>query len=184
MTRLESGGLTVKKEWQPVQEVIGSALHRLDRRLSGRRVTTHIPDDLPLASFDGVLIEQVLMNLLDNAVEYTPSGSAIDISARRIDGAIEIEVSDSGPGLPTGTEKWVFQKFFRAGRSTSNRRGMGLGLAICRGIVEAHGGTIDARNRADAGGSGAIFRLTLPAGATPPPTVVDPGAAADHLTHA
>jgi two-component system sensor histidine kinase KdpD len=163
MTRLESGGLVVKKEWQPIQEVIGSALHRLDRRLQGRRVMTDIPADLPLVPFDGVLIEQVLMNLLDNAVEYTPPGTAIDLHARAIDKAIEIEITDHGPGLPAGTEQRVFQKFFRAG--PANRRGIGLGLAICRGIVEAHGGTIAARNRP---GAGASFRLTIPITGKPP----------------
>ena len=164
MTRLESGELSVKKEWQPIQEVIGSALHRLAQRLGDRPVTTDVPDDLPMVAIDATLIEQVLMNLLDNAVEYTPSVSAIDIRARHAGGSIEIEVADHGPGLPPGTEDRVFQKFFRAA-PPANRRGIGLGLAICRSIVEAHGGSISARN--DPGG-GAAFRFTIPITGAPP----------------
>ena len=164
MTRLESGGLPVKKEWQPIQEVIGSALHRLDRRLANRPVTTHVPDDLPLVQIDGTLIEQVLMNLLDNAVQYTPPHSGLEISARQSGNALEVEVADKGPGVPPGTEQRVFQKFFRAGTAT-DRRGIGLGLAICRGIIEAHGGKITARNRT---GGGASFSFTIPLTGTPP----------------
>ncbi|MGB7157202.1 MAG: ATP-binding protein, partial [Tepidisphaeraceae bacterium] len=164
MTRLESGGMTVKKEWQPLQEAIGSALHRMERRLRGRGVTTDVPNDLPLVQIDGVLIEQVLMNLIDNAVEYTPAGSAIAVAARATGDAVEVEVADEGPGLPPGAEDRVFQKFFRGGQIGA-RRGIGLGLAICRGIVDAHGGRITARNRPS---GGAVFSFTIPATATPP----------------
>jgi two-component system sensor histidine kinase KdpD len=165
MTRLESGGLMAKKEWQSVQEVVGAALHRLERRLYGRRVLLDVPDHLPLVQIDDVLIEQVLINLLDNAVEYTLPGTAIAITARRCGEVVEVEVADDGPGLPPGTEDRVFQKFFRASSAT-NRRGIGLGLAICRGIVTAHGGEIAACPRP---GGGAAFRFTLPADAAPPP---------------
>jgi two-component system, OmpR family, sensor histidine kinase KdpD len=164
MTRLESGGMVVKKEWQPLQEVIGSALHRLDRRLRGRPVTTNVPADLPLVHIDGVLIEQVLMNLLDNAVEYTPPGTEIAIAAHAAGDAVKLDVSDAGPGIPPGAEERVFQKFFRANQQ-STRRGIGLGLAISRGIVEAHGGTITARNRPE---GGATFRIGLPTTTNPP----------------
>ncbi|HYO09662.1 MAG TPA: sensor histidine kinase KdpD [Tepidisphaeraceae bacterium] len=168
MTRFESGGLIVKKEWQSVQEVIGAALNHLDRRLHGRRVTTHVAHDLPLVQMDAVLIEQVLVNLLDNAVEYTPPGTTIGIGAARTDEAVVVEVWDEGPGLPPGTEQKVFQKFFRAAAS---RRGIGLGLAISRGIIDAHGGTISATNRT---GGGALFRFTVPlTGAPPPPLPAD-----------
>ena len=159
MTRLESGGLVVKKEWQPLQEVVGSALHHLDRRLRGHAVDVNLPGDLPLVQIDGLAIEQVLVNLLDNAVEYTPPDAAIAIRASAADGEVAIEVADRGPGLPVGAEKRVFEKFFHAHSQGRSRRGIGLGLAICRGIVQAHGGTIRAENRP---GGGAVFRFTLP----------------------
>ena len=166
MTRLESGGLVVKREWQPLQEVVGSALHRLEGRLNGRRVAIDVPEDLPLVRIDAVLIEQVLLNLLDNALEHTPAGSAIDIAARRAGDGVEVAVSDHGPGLLPGTETRVFDKFFRAAPASRSHRGIGLGLAICRGIVEAHGGTITAATRA--GGGGAVFRFRVPDDRQPP----------------
>jgi two-component system sensor histidine kinase KdpD len=165
MTRLEAGGLALKKEWQPLQEVVGSALHALDRRLRGREVVTSLPADLPLVNIDAVGIQQVLTNLLDNAVEYSPSASPIDIVAKSTEQEVIVEVADRGPGLPPGTEKRVFEKFFRAARG-DGRRGIGLGLAICRGIVEAHGGAISAANRP---GGGAVFRFSLPRTGEPPP---------------
>jgi K+-sensing histidine kinase KdpD len=164
MTRLESGGLSLKKEWQPIQEVIGSALHHADRRLQGRRVTTHLAPDLPLLAVDAVAIEQVLINLLDNAVDHTPPQTPIDISASRQDDAVAIEVADEGPGLKPGTEERIFQKFVRVDCG-ANRHGFGLGLTICKGIIEAHGGKIGARNRS---GGGVVFRFTLPAGTDAP----------------
>ncbi len=163
MTRLESGGLKLKKEWQPLEEVIGSALHHLDRRLQGHPVKVSVPPDVPMVEIDATGMEQVLTNLLDNAVEYTPSNSPIEITASARDGSVVLEVADHGPGIPPGTERRVFDKFFRASAGES-RRGIGLGLAICRGIVEGHGGTIVAANR---DGGGAIFRIALPAGQPP-----------------
>jgi two-component system, OmpR family, sensor histidine kinase KdpD len=172
MTRLESGGLVLKKEWQPLQEVVGSSLHQLDRRLAGREVIIDLPPSLPLVQFDGVAVGQVLVNLIDNALEYTPPSSPIEIAARASDGEVIVEVADRGPGLPPGTERRVFDKFFRAQPSEKQgRRGIGLGLAICRGIVEAHGGKISAANRP---GGGAVFRFTLPRTGTAP--VIDEAA--------
>lgn len=158
MTRLESGGLSLRKELQPLQEVIGSALRHLERRLHGRPINVRIPSDLPPVQIDAVAIEQVLTNLIDNAVEYTPEYSPVDITAEASEHEVAIEVADRGPGLPAGAEKRVFEKFFRA-QPSETRRGIGLGLAICRGIVEVHGGTITAANRL---GGGALFRLILP----------------------
>ena len=170
MTRLESGGLQLKKDWQPLQEVIGSSLRHLDKRLAGREVKLDISADLPLVPIDEISVEQVLVNLLDNVLQYTPSGSPIDISASLRDNAVTVEVVDHGPGLPAGTEERAFQKFFRAHPAGMDgaRRGIGLGLAICRGIIEAHGGTICASNRPE---GGAAFRFTLPLVGTPPNTV-------------
>ena len=157
MTRLESGALQLHRELHPVEEIIGAALGRVGKRLGDRRVTTRVPPDLPLVPVDDVLIEQVLVNLLDNAIKYTPAGSPIDIIATAGDQKITVEITDHGPGLPTGTEDKVFEKFFRA--QAAGERGAGLGLAICRGIVRAHGGRIWAQNIP---GGGVAFLFTLP----------------------
>jgi two-component system sensor histidine kinase KdpD len=169
MTRLEAGGLAIKREWVPIQEVIGSALRHLDRRVQGRDVRIAVPVDLQLVHIDAVAIEQVLANLIDNAVEYSPPSAAIEIAAHENENELLVEVADHGPGLPQGAEQRVFEKFFRASPGDGDeRRGIGLGLAICRGIVEAHGGRISAANRA---GGGAVFCFTLPRIGNPP--VVD-----------
>ncbi len=158
MTRLESGALQVKKELQPLEEVIGAALSRLEEPLADRAVTIQLPAELPFVPIDSVLIEQVLINLLENAIKYTPAGSPIDLAASQDGAAIMIEVADRGPGLPPGDEQRIFEKFYRS-RTPHNGSGVGLGLTICRGIVEAHGGRIWAENRP---GGGATFRFTLP----------------------
>lgn len=171
MTRLESGGLALKKDWQDVHEIIGSALRRMDRYLQGREVSLFLPGDLPLVQADAVALEQVIINLLDNAVQYTPAGSPLEIRAMS-EGQLVVEVSDHGPGLQPGTEKKVFEKFFRAD-PTEKRRGIGLGLAICKGIIESHGGQISAMNRG--GGQGAVFRFTLPLPEKQPSLSTEPG---------
>lgn len=171
MTRLETGTIQVHKEWQPLEEVVGAALTRLARQLEGRRVEVHLSPDLPLLPLDGVLIEQVLINLLDNALKYTPADSPIELRAvveRDTHDpltVVVVTVADHGPGLPPGAEQHVFDKFFRIPVAGAGR-GAGLGLTICRGMVEAHGGRIWAENRID---GGAAFRFTLPLDGTPPP---------------
>jgi two-component system, OmpR family, sensor histidine kinase KdpD len=157
MTRLQSGALRLQNEWHQVEEVVGAALRRLHRRLGQRTVTTRILPDLPAVPMDDVLIEQVLVNLLDNVVKYTPPDSPIVIVATATDEAVTIEVADRGPGLPPGEEQRIFEKFYRLPPDTE--RGAGLGLAICRGIVEAHGGHIWAQNLP---GGGVAFLFTLP----------------------
>jgi two-component system, OmpR family, sensor histidine kinase KdpD len=166
MTRLESGALQLRKEWHPLEEVIGAALSRLGKRLADRRVDTSVPPDLPLVPIDDVFIEQVLVNLLDNAIKYTPSASPIRIMATATDEAVTVEVADHGPGLPRGGEDKVFEKFYR-GLPTGGR-GAGLGLAICQGIVKAHGGHIWAQNLPE---GGVAFLFTLPLAGTPPAPV-------------
>lgn len=163
MTRLEAGAVQVRKEWHPLEEVVGAALARLGKSLRGRPVSTYLPEDFPLVPIDDVLIEQVLINLLDNAVKNAPDGTPIEIAARIGDATVTVEVADRGPGLPPGDEAKVFDKFHRG--QPARGRGIGLGLAICRGIVEAHGGRISAENRP---GGGAVFRFTLPLTGTPP----------------
>ncbi|MBI2457260.1 MAG: sensor histidine kinase KdpD [candidate division NC10 bacterium] len=163
MTRLESGSLEVRKDWHPLEEVVGAALGRLAKQVRGRPVTTRLPAELPLVPMDDVLMEQVLINLLDNAIKHTPDGSPIELAAMADGEAVTVEVADIGPGLPTGDEQRIFQKFARGQPATS--RGAGLGLAICQGIVEAHGGRIWAENRP---GGGAVFRFTIPLSGRPP----------------
>jgi two-component system sensor histidine kinase KdpD len=166
MTRLESGALQLRKEWHPLEEVIGAALGRLGKQLADRRVDTSVPPDLPLVPIDDVLIEQVLVNLIDNAIKYTPSKSPIRIMATATEEAVTVEVADRGPGLPRGEEDKVFDKFYRA--VPSGARGAGLGLAICQGIVKAHGGHIWAQNLPE---GGVAFLFTLPLVGTPPAAV-------------
>lgn len=154
-TRLESGGVQLKKEKYPLEEIVGSALERLAGPLQGRNVSVTIPEEFPAIPMDGLLIEQVMINLLENAVRHTPAGTAIDVSASLADGAAIVSVADHGRGIHSDDLERVFEKFFRDQSST----GAGLGLAICRAIVNAHGGRIWVENRE---GGGADFRFALP----------------------
>jgi two-component system sensor histidine kinase KdpD len=165
MTRLESGALQVRKEWQPLEEVVGATLTRLHDRLRDHSVTVTLPPDGPLVPLDSVLVEQVLINLLENAIKYTPPGSPIELSATGAGDVVTVTVADRGPGIAAGDEQRIFDKFYRA-RAGTGSGGVGLGLTICRGIVEAHGGRIWAENRP---GGGAAFHFTLPIEGTPPP---------------
>ncbi len=164
MIRVESGALQVQKEWQPLEESVGVALIRLEDRLRDHPVQVTLPPDLPLVPLDAVLIEQVFINLLENAVKYTPSGTPIEISATAVDGAVRVDVADRGPGLPPGEELRIFEKFYRVPGATATS-GVGLGLTICRGIITAHRGRIWAENRP---GGGAVFHFTLPLAGAPP----------------
>jgi two-component system sensor histidine kinase KdpD len=157
MTRLESGGLHIEKEWQTLEEVVGAALRRLGKRRRGQPIVTNLPPDLPLVPMDSVLIEQVLVNLLENAIKYAPEGKPIELSASATAKDIVVEIADQGPGIVPGDEEKIFNKFYRSANVTSE--GVGLGLTICRGIIEAHQGKIEART-GPAGG--AVFRFTLP----------------------
>ncbi len=164
LARLQAGATRVNADWHPVDEVVGSALSRLSERLAGHKVTTRLPKQTILARFDAVLIEQVLMNLVENAAKYTPPGCRIEIAVEPRRDEIEFIVTDDGPGLPPGEEKKVFEKFHR-GAPESSPGGAGLGLAICDAIIAAHGGSIWAEN-IPAGG--AMFRFTLPQSGEPP----------------
>jgi two-component system sensor histidine kinase KdpD len=165
MTRLEAGAVRPRQEWQPLEEVLGSALHQLDRTLAGREVTTDLPASLPPLRIDSVLVGQVLVNILENAVKYSPPGSPLEVAVAPGDaGEVVVSIADRGPGIPAGQETRIFDKFHRA--STDGAAGgVGLGLAICRAIVGAHGGRIWAENRP---AGGALFKLTLPTGGHPP----------------
>jgi two-component system sensor histidine kinase KdpD len=171
MTRLESGAIQVRKEWHPLEEIVGAALARFGKRLEDRPVTTWLPSDLPLVPLDGVLMGQLLINLLENALKYTPPRTPIEIAASVNNGEVRLEVADRGPGLPPGDEARVFDKFYRGGQ-TRGGRGVGLGLTICRGIAEAHGGRISAENRPE---GGVVFRVALPLAEKPPEVPTDDG---------
>ena len=164
MARLQSGAVKLNRQWQPLEEVVGSALKAVRSSLGDRRVGVALPEDLPLLEFDAALIERVLSNLLENAAKYTPAGSTIGIGAALgARGQVDIWVEDDGPGLPAGKEEEIFEKFER-GQKESATPGVGLGLAICRAIVAAHGGVIHAGNRRD---GGARFVFSLPRGNPP-----------------
>ncbi|RKP57430.1 sensor histidine kinase [Pararobbsia silviterrae] len=181
MARLQSGHVRLNREWTTIEEVVGAALRHSRHTLATHPVAVRVPADLPLVQIDAVLIERVFANLFENAAKYTPSGTPVTVSASVIDvdgkPTMRIDVDDDGPGLPAGAEVRIFDKFMR-GEKESAKPGIGLGLAICRAIVEAHGGTIGAANRprVDADGlpidgtvSGARFSLMLPIGEPPLP---------------
>lgn len=158
MTRLEANALKLKREPCDVEDAIGAALAEMSARLGERPVRVDIPPGLPMIPFDFVLIVQVLVNLIDNAVKYSPREAPIDISAKMLgDDELEISVADRGIGIPPADLPRIFDKFYRVQRA-DGAQGTGLGLAICKGIVEAHGGRIAAENR-PAGGTVVSIRL-------------------------
>ncbi len=158
VTRLESGTVQLNKQPYFIEELIGSALARLELVLSRHEVLPKSEADLPLVQADGVLIEQVLINLLENAARYTPAGSTISVSAVRNGANILVSVADNGPGIPAGNEKKIFDKFYSISQNTA-QKGTGLGLAICAGIIKVHAGEIWAENRTP---KGACFYFSLP----------------------
>ncbi|MBN8871857.1 MAG: sensor histidine kinase KdpD, partial [Rhodospirillales bacterium] len=166
MTRLESGAVRPNDGLVDLSDVVGAALRRAARILSGHTVTLDLAPDLPLVRLDMVLFEQVLFNLLDNAAKYAPPGTTIRIAAHRAGQEVVVQVIDEGGGLPPGEEDRIFEKFHRAEGTDRRRAGTGLGLAICRGFVEAMGGRIVAANRTDR--PGAVFTIRLPVPDQPP----------------
>jgi two-component system sensor histidine kinase KdpD len=163
MARIQSGKVELNLQWQPLEEVVGSALRACGHALARHRVQTRLAADLPLLRFDAVLLERVLCNLVENAVKYTPPASRIVIAAEVAGQLMRVSVYDNGPGLPPGREQTLFEKFTR-GEQESATTGIGLGLAICQAIVTAHGGAIGAAPSPE-GGANIVF--TLPLG-TPP----------------
>jgi two-component system, OmpR family, sensor histidine kinase KdpD len=164
MSRIEGGALRPEKEWYPLNELIHEVLERLQPLLQGRSVQSHLPDDLPPVELDYLQMDQVLTNLIENAVRYTPPESPIDVSVRSEGEQVIISVADRGPGIPPSDLERVFDKFYRVLPSRRGVRyptGSGLGLAVSKGLVEAHGGRIWAENRE---GGGAIFSVALPLG--------------------
>ena len=163
MARLQAGQVRLRKEWQPLEEVIGASIKLLEAGLQGHAVKVSLPADLPLLEFDAVLMERVFCNLLENAAKYSPDATDIDIRAQLSDAMIEITICNAGAGFPPDRLKRIFDLFER-GSVESAVPGFGVGLAICRAIVEAHGGSIRAFNPAS---GGACVYFTLPRGMPP-----------------
>ncbi len=168
MARLEAGEVVLNRQWYAPEEIIGSALRRLDKKLKTRQVNVQIADNLALIHVDAVLLQQVMVNLLENADKYSQVGLPIDISVATTPIGLSITVADRGPGIPEGLQQKIFDKFFRI-HAESAQSGVGLGLSICRAIVEAHGGEIQVTNR---NGGGSLFQLHLPILQCPP--TIDP----------
>jgi two-component system sensor histidine kinase KdpD len=160
MTRLDSGTVEVRREMLDLSDVVGSALQRCGKILAGHKVAVDLAGDLPMLPLDFLLMEQVLVNLLDNAAKYSPAGAAIEIVGRRDGAEAVVEVRDEGPGIPAGDIERIFDKFYRVHSTDRQRAGTGLGLAICRGFIQAQGGRIAAANRTDR--SGAVFMIRIP----------------------
>jgi two-component system sensor histidine kinase KdpD len=165
MTRLSSGQVAIDLQWHPMEEIIGSTLTRMERQLGDRAIDTHVDADVGMVRVDAILIEQLLVNLLDNAAKYSPADELIEVLASRSGESVELEVADRGRGFADGDERRVFDLYFRGSSVKSDRWGTGIGLAICRAVAEAHGGTIEASNRP---GGGAVVRVSLPQTEAPP----------------
>lgn len=170
MTRFAAGGVQARREWHVLEDLVGSALTRLAGQLGRHRLRTEVGPELPLVSVDGVLIEHVLLNLLENATRYTPPGSDIEVSARVQGDALVVAVADRGPGVAAAEKELVFEKFYR-GEQSRAARGAGLGLTICRAVVLLHGGRMWVEDRS---GGGARFCFSLPLDEQPPALVEDP----------
>ncbi len=161
MSRIEGGALKPEKELYPLDELVYHVMNHMQPLLRDRDVRVSLPETLPPVELDFLQMDQVLTNLIENAVRYTPSGSPIEISAEARNGEVLVSVADHGQGIPTEDQERIFDKFYRvSGAKRRGTMGTGLGLAVCRGLIEAHGGHIWAENRE---GGGAIFRFTLPA---------------------
>ena len=162
MSRIEGGALKPEKEWYPIDELLHDVLGRMQPLLQGREMITNIPEDLPPVELDYMMIDQVITNLLENALRYTPAGSPLEMSASATATELILSVADRGPGIPSSDLERIFDKFYRVmdrSREISATGGTGVGLSVCRGLIEAHGGRIWAANRR---GGGTVFRFTLP----------------------
>jgi two-component system, OmpR family, sensor histidine kinase KdpD len=160
MTRLGYGALAPNREWVDLREIVGRAQRQMARSLASLKVELRIAEDVPILHVDPVLIEQVLVNILDNAAKYSPVGGRIEIAAARDGGRVEVTVSDEGPGIPPEARDTVFDVFYRVRAGDRQPAGTGLGLSICRGLIEAHGGEIEARP--DPAGRGTTIAFWLP----------------------
>jgi two-component system sensor histidine kinase KdpD len=167
MTRLGHGTLTLNREWIGVDELIGSAVGRLHRYRPEANFAASVEPGPLEVWVQPALVEQALVNVLENAVAFSPPGESVGVDARQVDGQLQIDVSDHGPGIPEDERERIFDMFYSVERGDRSHHGTGLGLAICRGMIEAHGGMVEAHSGPD--GTGTVIRLTLPL-ATPPAT--------------
>ena len=158
MSRIEGGALKVEMEWYAPATLVQDVLEHMRPALQDRPVTVNLPADLPPVELDYLLMNQVLTNLLENALRYTPPGSPIEVNAGLQDKRVLISVADRGTGIPPDELERIFDKFYRMPLE-QQQTGLGLGLAVCRGFVEAQGGQIWAEPRP---GGGAIFFVALP----------------------
>lgn len=158
LSRIEGGALRPRKDWYDPDELVNDVMQRLVSRHPAHPISVHVEPDLPLVEFDYVEIAQVLINLLENAIRHTPSGTPISISVQRVPDAVAFSVHDEGPGIPLAYQAHLFEKFYRAPEKT-REPGSGIGLAICKGLVEAHGGDIRVESMP---GAGTTFTFTLP----------------------
>lgn len=160
MTRVDEGNLKINKSMELVEEVVYEAVQRTSNRFKDHKIKVTVPEDVIMAPMDGSLIEQVLINLFDNALKFTPKGSLIEVKFYENNKNVIFEVIDNGMGISEGILPHIFDRFFTNGDKISDsRRGVGLGLAICKSIVEAHGGIITAHNKDN---GGAVFRFNIP----------------------
>jgi two-component system sensor histidine kinase KdpD len=162
LMRFQSGQVVLRRDWQPLEDLVGAALERLRERLRDHPVELRLPADLPPVYVDAGLVVQLFQNLFDNIAKYTPSGTRARVSAAPDGDSVRVVVEDEGPGLPAGDPAKLFDKFQR-GREEGAVIGAGLGLTICRAIVRAHGGEIEARRDGLGAIKGARFEFTLPA---------------------
>jgi two-component system sensor histidine kinase KdpD len=170
MSKLESGAAAPNMQWHVLEELVGAALARTRHDLANHKVHVHLPADLPLLHVDGILLEQVFLNLFENAARYSPPGSKLEITAAVQGAWLAIIVADTGPGFTAGTEEKIFEKFYRGATHPDARRGSGLGLAICRAVIQLHGGEIHAANRPS---GGAEFTIRLPISQSTPKVAVE-----------
>ena len=162
ITRIEGGQVRLTQSVELMDEVVSEALRHIDRHSSEHSIQSGTSDDLILAKIDAKLIVQVLINLVDNAIKYTPAGSVIEVHTEKQGQWVVVTVSDNGPGIPDGQKPRVFEMFYSgANRAADSRRSLGLGLALCKSIVTAHGGTISVSDNRP---HGTVFTFTLPAG--------------------
>jgi two-component system sensor histidine kinase KdpD len=166
MTRLGQGGLALQRDWIGVDELVGSAIARMQRYRTHMHFRVDVADGVGPIKVHPALVEQALFNVIDNAAKFSPPDAVVAIAARRIAGdstrtdLLQIDISDRGPGIPEQERSRIFEMFYSAGRGDRGRSGTGLGLAICRGMIEAHGGEVEALAGSD--GVGTTMRITLP----------------------
>jgi two-component system sensor histidine kinase KdpD len=171
MTRLGYGALHPNRDWVDLHEIVGRAIHQLARSASTSRIEVHIPETASLLYVDPVLIEQVLVNILDNAAKHSPAGGRIEVAAALEGDEVCVRVIDEGPGIPADARETVFDVFYRVRAGDQQTAGTGLGLSICRGLIEAHGGRIEALP--GRGGQGTTIAFRIPV--RPLPEMADGG---------